>query len=467
MSLMRKSKNRSLSGVWLVPIVSSISMAIVAFAVASLLPKKYKSEATLYFPVQADSSSSLANLASTLARGGNFAGDKQGNVSLAFGALSSPLIASGPQTAIAVMDSNRCRQIVVNKLKLAKEWQVANGKALKRLEGDVAMSIDKNGLLAVEAAETDPALAQRILDGYIYALGELSKTLSLNISTKNRQFLEERVRGARARMQRLERKLEVATVSDPNVAEMNAPSEAARGLIELESKLSAAQVTLSGVTRQLTFTQEKAREVLKSGADLPISSDIGKLQRERLAELEYQFGIASQELGPDNPRYRLLKDQLSTARGQLVREITRETKALNAGIQPEVLRLSAEQASLEAQVAGLTRSFNEVRGRLAAIPARQLRLGRLEYELKAIREQLMNYELDLAKARIAEDRDAITFQVVDKPEIPEEPFAPRRLYSSALAGLAGLLIGIAFLVAKSSLRSNPLDLPVERDVALV
>lgn len=460
---------RQRQAVWKFPLVLAVCAALVAFVVVTFLPKQYKSEATIYFPVQSDSTSNLASIASSIARAGIGSGltaDKNGSVSLAFGALSSPLIATAPQTAIALMDSNRCRQVIVDKLHLASRWKLTNQRALLRLDAITSQSLDKNGLLAIEVDENDPVLAKQIADLYIDELGKLSDELALTISKKNRQFLEGRVKASRLRMQQLERLLLQATVTDPNVAEMNAPDEAAQAIIDLESKLSTAQIALSGVNKQLRYTEDKARTALNAGTDLPATSELGKTQREKLAELEYQYALAKQELGPDNPQYRTLRDQLVSARALLKREIARESTALDTGIQPDILKLSVDKAGLEAQVTGLSRKFEEVKGRLASVPTRQLRRERLGYEIKGMRDLVANYEMDLAKARVAEDRDAITFQIVDAPEVADEPFAPRRLVTTALAGIAGMLVGVAFLITKGASRPESIELP-ERDVAVV
>ena len=71
---------------------------------------------------------------------------------------------------------------------------------------------------------------------------------------------------------------------------------------------------------------------------------------------------------------------------------------------------------------------------------------------------------EYVKAQIAEDRDPTTFQILDPPELAFEPFAPRKGFTAAMAGVAGLLVGVAFLVARSSMRPEQLGLP-DRDVA--
>jgi uncharacterized protein involved in exopolysaccharide biosynthesis len=442
-------------------------MGTVAFGITSLLRKSYKSQATLYFPAPADATAGLAGGLASALRGGAAAPDKGGSVSLLNGAISSQLIAAGPQTAIAVLDSDLARQRVIDRLKLTKTWDLPNLKARKQLQGAVSFSVDKNGLLAMEAVDFKPELAQSILSAYIVTLRQLAKELSLNSSKRNREFVEGRVAETRTRIGQLEMKLLSVNQRDPDPVMSNAPSDAARGIVDLERDLVRAQTQLSAAESGLRLATENARALTRSGADLPVHAELGRSLRTKLAGLEYEFSLAKAELGPDNPRYRILQNQLNSARAQVRQEMSRENRALDKGIAPEVVKLSAEKAGYEAQVAGLDRAVSQVKTRLASIPARQMTKERLTNELKVMRGLLEYQATELVKAQIAEDRDATTFQVIDTPEVPEEPFAPRRAFTAAMAGVAGLLIGIALLVVRSSMRPDPLALEMERDVAVV
>jgi uncharacterized protein involved in exopolysaccharide biosynthesis len=465
---MRISNKRSSRGAWLFPVVLAVCAATVAFAVASMLPKSYKSEATLYFPSPPDASGSLmSNIASTLRGGASLGGDKGGQVSLLNGALSSQLIAAGPQTAIAVMDSNLCRQRVIMKLGLTKLWKLPNHKARKRLGSTVAFGVDKNGLLAMEAAEEDPVLAKKILDAYIETLRQLGDELSLNMSKKNRVFVQERFEATRSQITLLEARLLRVAEGDPDQVMTASPGDAARGIVDLEKDRVRAQAFQSAADSSLRLATENARAVVKAGVNLPIHAELGRTLREKLAGLEYEFSLAKAELGPDNPRYRLLQNQVQSAREQVRREIGRENRALDIGIAPEIVKLSAEKASYDAQVDGLNRAIEAMKARLASVPARQMSKERISQELNGQRELLNWLAMELQKAEIAEQRDATTFQPIDSPEVPDEPFAPRRLFAAGMAGVAGLLVGIAFLVARASMRPDPLPLDMEREVAVV
>lgn len=466
---MRNSNHRTRGASWIFPIVLGLCAAVVAFIVSSFLPKMYKSESTLLFPAQADTAGSLLGSLNSLTRGsaGGLTGDaKSGQVSLLNGAITSPQFANGPQIAIAIMNSKNCRQRIVTDLKLAELWDIPERKAVKRLEGMVSLSVDKDGLLALEASDEKPKLTQDVLNAYISTVKKMAQDLSLNVSSRNRKFLEDLVTATRNRINVLNRKLKESIETDPDFPYASSMGDAVKGLVDLEQRLIQARVGLQTANAALIEATRKARAVVQTGTELPMNVDTGRTLREDLAKLEYEFSVAQVELGPDNPRYLMLKNQVARAREQYKREIARESKALDKGITPEIIKLSAERASFDAQVTGLQRAYDDVKARMDAAPPRKMRRDRIEMELKLMGGRLEYLGSEYVKAQIAEDRDPTTFQILDPPDLAVEPFAPRKGFTAAMAGVAGLLVGVAFLVARSSMKPEHMEI-VDRDVAVV
>jgi uncharacterized protein involved in exopolysaccharide biosynthesis len=428
-------------------------MGVGTFVVTTLLPKWYRSEASLFFPASANAApGGVLGSLSNLARGGSAIPEPGGQMSFYGNALSSPLVASGPQTAIAVLSSLNCRKRVAEQLDLAKRWDIPRDQPWKvwsKLETSVTFGVDKNGLLAVEAADEDSVLARDINNAYISTLQEMSKVLSLNLATRNRKFLEQRLSESNAERGRLQRAYLREVNSDPDPVTVSGTSEAAKAAVTLEQELVKANVALGAVTSQLQWQSDATRSAVKAGHNMPAHTIFAREQRARVARLEYEFAVAKDTFGPDNARYRMLEGELSAAREQLKREIAKESRALESGIAPEVIELRAQQASLQAEVDGLTRALDRTKGRLAGVPGRQMRRETIQQELKVLGSVIEYQTMEYQRARVAEERDPTTFVVMDAPEIPPLPFAPRRLFSSVLAAFAGLLLGVAFLVGRS------------------
>jgi len=438
---------------WALPVVTALVAGLMAFTVTSLLPKSYRSEATLYFPNAGDSAGGLLGSLRSLAGTGGAVSERGGQAPLLWGLLNSPQVASGPQTAIAVLASLRARGWVCDKLDLPRRWDMKRSAALKRLDGAVSFGINKHGLLALEAVDRDPRLTADILNAYIRRLSDLAEKLSLNVATRNRRLIESRLTKARARLADAERRLREMTERDPNAVISVAADQAARGLVDLQSERARAQAELDAVTAELQVEVETARSVVHEAYALPALSPVAREARTRVRRLETDLAVARVQYGPDHPQYRLLAEQLKAARDALSAEIGREKSTVEQGLSPQIAALRARQAGLEAQRDGLDRAIAEVERLLTDVPQRQLARVRLQREAGYIGDLVGTLEMQLELARIAEEREGTTFEVVDQPEVPEEPFAPRRLFSTALAMVAGLLLGVAWQVGQAIRRN--------------
>jgi uncharacterized protein involved in exopolysaccharide biosynthesis len=97
----------------------------------------------------------------------------------------------------------------------------------------------------------------------------------------------------------------------------------------------------------------------------------------------------------------------------------------------------------------MTRALLQIKGRLATVPQRLMRREKIAQEMKVMRGIVEFQAMETERARVAETRDTTTFQMIDEPEPAPQPFMPRRGFSTALAAIAGLLLGVAYLVARS------------------
>ncbi len=448
------TKRRRLT--WMLPVWTAVAAGGVCFLITTLLPKTYRSEASLYFPAGGDNTTGLLSAVGGLSRFGNPA-ERGGQVSLFGGALVSPQVASAPQTAIGVLSSRRLRERVSDKLELEKKWELPQQKAVKRLGAVTSLAVDKNGLLAITVDDGDPGLAAAIGQEHIEQLRALAKELSLGLSTRNRKFLEGRLETVRQRLSALERSAIKAAEREPNAAVASGGmTKAAEAAVLLQMDRAKAHIALDSVRAQLEWQSRVLGEAVRSGS-LPAHAEIGQIERARLTEVESKFAVAKAQYGPDHPQLRLLTEELATARAHLDREMQREARALSTGVAPEVVALRARIAAGEAQVAGLDRAISGVQQRLSGLPRRQLERERLQQEIKGLRSLIEYLETEAERARVAETRESTTFEVIDPPETPSEPVSPRRMFSTLLSALAGLLLGAAWLVSRSLSRDSILD----------
>lgn len=439
----------------IVPLLTALVAGIVAFVIVSALPKQYRAEATLIFPSSGDSGAgSLISAINGLSQTGSI--DSGGSVGLLGGLLSSPQVGNGPNTSIAVLSSLNCRTRVANICDLTDYWHTTMPNAVKRMNDIANFGIDKQGLLAIEVVDSNPVKAAQVTDAYLTVLKELDTELSLNPSRRNRIFIDARLKEFRTRVNAEEDLLaNLQRKKTETLTESAAAPVLITSFSELEQQLNTATINLAAVDARIDWNNHVADLTAKSGTNLPTTVTFAQVPREQLRQLESQLAVATATLGPDNPQLKYLKIQTNAARRQTQLEIQREVNALQSGIAPETTALYATKLGLEAQKDGIENALTVVQSRLEQIPRSTMEEERLTTTIKTNATIVALLAEEDEKARLAEQRDATTFEVVDAATPPTEPFGPRRGYITAFAMVAGLLLGLAWLAARSVLSQRP------------
>lgn len=450
-------REHSLVPIWVIPVLG-IALALVTFIVCHLLIPWYRSDTTLFFPnaMEGGAQSLLSQLGRHPILGASGASSE---VPLLGGIVSSPLIGTGPDVAIAVLSSARARKMVMDQLDLPKRWHINGGAAWKRLSTHVSFKIDQNGLLDVAAEDTNPHLAVAIARTYVQTFQKLSNVLSLNVAHRNRVFLEGRLRLARQKNQTLRnRLLNIEEMAPSTMAVMSQSStDLAKMLGDIESEYTRAKVADESVNAQLKWATGAAWDTVKSINTLPSGVPFAHHTRAQVQELEGELALAGASFGPANPQYQQLKAQLGIARKQLHTEALREAHALKLNIAPEVATLYAQKVDADAKKDGLASVLAKLKAELSQLPAWKIKEEQIQRELQANEDltELLATQTELA--RIAEARDATSFVTVDKPGFPTAPYSPRTLFDTVAAGFIGVIIGFgAFMAGRALNDAEPL-----------
>lgn len=161
---------------------------LVAAVVSLLLPREYEAQTSL-LPVSRSSSSRFSNLLNSL---GSLA-DLQG--------FSDSIPEEGPDLLVNVLESRSVALAVVEKEGLADtlapdetDARQARRTAVERLREDVLSVSDNNrGLVTVSARCDDPALAARIANAAVEALGGFLQENKVTSASRAQAFLETRL----------------------------------------------------------------------------------------------------------------------------------------------------------------------------------------------------------------------------------------------------------------------------------
>lgn len=433
----------------MVPLLCGIVCALAAYVYVKQVPNIYRSEATLFFPTSAGTStSSLLSAINSVSQTG--ATESGGSVGLLGGMVTSPQLASGPNTSIAVLASERCRRDVASKLDLVDYWKQSLPDVLNHLDTVVSFGINKYGLLQIEATDRDPLMAARMVQTETESLKTIAASLTSSASRRNRIFVYSRLAAVRARLvkqQALLTKLQIkGALNMTGQAQASSLVGIYAGLMHDDTQTA---IDLDAIRAKLRVKNETALRDSEASTELPSTVAYALQPREKLRQLEGKFALAQKTLGTDNPQYRLLSIEVTQARKDVEDEVAREVHAHNAGISTDVADLYAEESSLAARKDGLDATIKHVQGMLLAAPGSLAKESRLTADALATQSVVSMLQGEGERARMAEARDAATFVVIDTPTPADKPFAPRRAYTTALALLAGLLLGIAWLVADS------------------
>jgi len=185
--------------------VTSISL-VVSLGIAFLLPKQYKSTASIMPPDQQNSGAMM--LAALAGRGGLGA----------FGSLASGLFGGHTTTALFVnlLQSGTVRGHLIDRFDLQRVYHSRyRFTAAKRLARQTKITDDKkSGVITIEVEDTDPVRARDMAKAYLEELNNLVTKTSTSAARQERIFIENRLHAVEGDLERAQ--LELSEFSSKN-----------------------------------------------------------------------------------------------------------------------------------------------------------------------------------------------------------------------------------------------------------
>src|SRR5215217_6832355 len=347
--------------------------------------------------------------------------------------------------------------------------------AVAIIEGKLSVEpVRGSRLVKVSFSSPDPVLSARVANAVADNFIESNLALRFESSAYARDFLEQRLKLLKPRLEESERQLVAYAASQQIINVAAAPNQTgndtsggatqsltANNLVALNSSLAAAK-------GERIRTEQRWRQVQStSGRSLPEvlqSPTIQQLSQSR-AQLMASYQEKLSTYKPDYPLMLQLKAQIDEIDRQIQAEINNVRESLRANYN---IALNQERA-LSQQVEGLKSSFLDLRNRSIeyTILQREVDTNRSQYEALLQRYK----DVTVAGGVVSNN-----ISVVDRAEVPEAPSKPRPLLNIALAMLMGLGLGVvaAFIAeafddainAPEDVESK-LDLPVLGTVAVL
>ncbi len=433
-----------LGRVLVLPLLLALTCGLAAWVVTSFfMTRWYQSGATLYFPAATGGGGGLLQQIT-----GTPSGDPA--VSQDGGLYSSPLVGTNINMAMSVLATGRVQGKVMTELHLDKRWHLPMDQASARLSKSVSSGIDRNGFLAIQAQDTDPATTVQIVNAYVKAMQQVSTELTTLLARRNRQALQARLDALNTRLLSEQNALANMQMQANRSTPLGIGAQSAYQALDAERQ--ATQIDLKQAKALLAARLRTAKETTSNAVNLPAQLPYAQAARQKLNDLQSQFSATKAVYGPDYPQYQQQQAEVKQAQAQYEEEVKRETVAVQKGITPDVAQLMANVSGLQTKLDGIHQAAAPLRSDLQSLPLDQMRQARLLSRVGMDTELVKAMTLDVGRAQEVEDRNAPAFEVIDGAGLPNKPVLPRIWFTTTFATIAGFLLGLAWLVGRTAIR---------------
>ena len=241
-------------------IFPALCTAIVATAVAFLIPPEYTAEAVILTPQQAQSSlSAMAQLAG----GGASAGLSGLSLLTGFG-LRNP-----SDLYVGILESRTIADALIKKYNLKHVYDDKYMKtARKHLKQNTSIKAGKDTLIHVEVSDRNPDRAAQLANAYVEELAQRNSTVALTEASQRRLFFEQQL----TKEKNLLSDAEIALRNTQQFTGLVVPTGQAEALIRSASQLHAEilsrQAQLAGMKTYVTDDNPRFQMVKRELAAL-------------------------------------------------------------------------------------------------------------------------------------------------------------------------------------------------------
>ncbi len=293
-------------------------------------------------------------------------------------------------------------------------------------------------LVNVSFVAGDPQLAARIVNGITEAYIATNLERRYQSSSYARDFLQKQIATTRRDLEKSEREL-VAYAQQQRLISTGSGEDAGDTNSLTGSSLVALNAALAATQAKRIAAEQRYREAILGGATTEGSANAAPL-RAQIAALNAEYQQKLQTFQPDYPEMVALKARIDALRASVVSE-TRTANADRAGsLRQEFQAARAEEDRLRAQVAGLSSSVLDQRGRRIqyTILQREVDTNRALYDAL-----LQRYK----EIGVAGGIGTAVASVVDRGTVPGGAFSPRLYLNLLIGALLGAIIGMLAAIA--------------------
>jgi uncharacterized protein involved in exopolysaccharide biosynthesis len=228
-------------------IVAPLAAGLAAFGISFLIQPTYTAT-TRILPPQQQQSATAAVFTNQL-----------GGLLGAAGAAGS--IRNPADTYVAMIKSRTVANVLLARFKLRELYDKRN-----ELASRTKVTAGKDGLIAIEVDDHDPARAADIANGYVEALRQLTQRLAVTEAGQRRLFFENQLRQSKDDLTKAEITLRGSGISEGSLKTV--PQSALEALARLQAQVTAQEVKLGAMRGYMTELNPEFRQAQQELAAL-------------------------------------------------------------------------------------------------------------------------------------------------------------------------------------------------------
>lgn len=234
--------------------------------------------------------------------------------------------------AIALLNTNALKDMVINKLDLDKYYGAKNNELARRsLSGHVKFIPDmKSGFLEIDVDDKDPKLATKIVNYYSVALGQLISNIAYGRSSQKMQFLEQQESAAKASLKIAQNALKVFALKNGISAGVQAQvitslsTQLQAQLVVAQSQLQAMSLYATSDNPDYKSLQAKVdglRQQLDAISGQGDTSDQFSIPASLAPELSQQYANLMRDLVMNEEMLKVITKQYQASRLDVLSEV--------------------------------------------------------------------------------------------------------------------------------------------------
>ena len=358
-------------------------------------------------------------------------------------------------TQLALLSSQAVAERTAQNLNLAADpafagkTPIANRDALTKaaagfVQGGTTVQLQPQSMvIRVSFVARDPQLAAKVVNGVVDAYIATNLERRYQSSSYARDFLQRQIATTRRELEKSERELTAYAQAQRLINTGSGTSGGGESSSDVNSltgsSLVALNNALAATQARRIAAEQRYREATLGGPTTEASTNAAPL-RAQIAALQAQYQQKLQAFRPDYPEMVALKAQIDALRASVVSE-TKTTNADRVGsLRQDYQAARAEEDRLRAQVASLSSSVLDQRGRLIRynILRRDVDTNRTLYDAL-----LQRYK----EIGVAGGIGTAVASVVDRGMVPGGAFSPNLYLNLIIGALLGLIVGLLSALA--------------------